>query len=43
MRYINEFNRMEEYIKQNMQQYKLPQNYAEALRELAYTVEEKEK
>lgn len=26
-----------------MQQYKLPQNYAEALRELAYTVEEKEK
>lgn len=43
MRYINEFNRMEEYIKQNMQQYKLPQNYAEALRELAHTVEEKEK
>lgn len=43
MRYINEFNRMEEYIKQNMQQYKLPQNYADALRELAYTVEEKEK
>lgn len=42
MRYINEFNRMEEYIKQNIQQYKLPQNYVEALKQLITQVETNE-
>lgn len=42
LKYIDAFNRMEERIKQQPAQYKLPQTYSEALIELAKEVEKNE-
>lgn len=42
LKYIDAFNRMEERIKQQPTQYKLPQTYSEALIELAKEVEKNE-
>ncbi|NFQ98292.1 phage regulatory protein/antirepressor Ant [Clostridium botulinum] len=43
LKYINAFNEMEEYIKSQQNQIRLPQTYVEALRELADKAEENEK